>query len=79
MCGYTDNRDINFAGNMLRIAMGRVEDEWLNSAEKKLSLIERLFRNIKKYINLSGMDSNLRPTAGPAGSYAPRKGNSSLW
>ncbi len=74
ICGYEEDRDINSARNMLQIALDRVEEKWLTLTEKEILLIERLFANVKKYLNLSGIGSKLCPTVGLTGSYACGEG-----
>ncbi|MEM3473590.1 MAG: transposase [archaeon] len=72
-CGYTEDRDINSSRNMLRIALGKVQEKWLALTKQEVSLIKRLFGNVKKYVTItipSGIGGKLCPTAGPAGSDA---------
>ncbi len=49
---------------LLTASTGKVEEEWLTLTEKELKLIERLFENVKNYVNLSGIGSNLCPEKG---------------
>ncbi len=81
VCGYEEDRDINSAKNMLKIALERIEKTWLTLTEKEILLIERLFSTVRECVKLtisSGMRDIACPTVGPTGSYALRKGSSSF-
>ncbi|MEO0247471.1 MAG: transposase [candidate division WOR-3 bacterium] len=74
VCGYVEDRDINSARNMLKLIFkDGVQKEWLIPSEEDLSLIKRLFGNVRKYVTItipSGIGGKLCPTDGPAGSDA---------
>lgn len=74
VCGYVEDRNVNSARNMLKLIFkDGVQKEWLIPSKEEISLIERLFENVKKYVTITippGIGGKLCPTVGPAGSYA---------